>query len=231
MEHRGTGVVYLLNRIMWECAQHMAVDRLLMAVHPNAMDLYAATMLFEQVGPVRHYPGLNTNALAVAMMQDVTTSRRRFVRDFGHMPNVFGNSNYLYNEMPAPQIALDETVACSEAHSRRAELGATLVRARWDLFRSLPRECLAHLRVALPDVYWPSNRALIEASYRLGWARTSRHSVVRTERYVDMTWRPAAALLTQSTFALCASRRCWWRRRDECGRHCGSIPEHENGCL
>jgi hypothetical protein len=153
-EHRRTGLVFLLNRIMFECAARLGIDRLVIAVHPDAEDLYAATMLFERFAGERCYPGLNRSARAVALTLDLTTAEQQLARAFGGLGPCNANTHHLYFVRPCPQIDLPTCLTDRSAREQRLDACAALVRARRDVFRSLPSHQLAHLRKVLPNVLW-----------------------------------------------------------------------------
>jgi hypothetical protein len=153
-EHRGTGLVFLLNRIMFECAARLAIDRLVIAVHPDAEDLYAATMLFERFAGERCYPGLNRSARAVALTLDLTTAEAQLASAFAALGPSNANTHHLYFVRSCPQIVLPSCLADRAAREQRLEACAALVRARRDVFRTIPPNQLAHLRKVLPNVLW-----------------------------------------------------------------------------
>jgi hypothetical protein len=109
--HRGAGVVYLLNRIMADTARLLGVDDLVIAVHPGAEDLYRAALLFGRIGDLKHYPGLERSALAVALRLDLKDSRQRYSEVFGRQGRDCANPHWLYFERQNPQIAGMETCA------------------------------------------------------------------------------------------------------------------------
>jgi hypothetical protein len=156
-EHRRIGLVFLLNCIMFHCAKRLGVERLVIAVHPDAEDLYATTMLFERFGPRRAYPGLNKSALAVALTLDLNTAEERLARTFGALGPSTANTHHLYFVRACPQISLPEGAFSDPgAAERRRDACAALVRARLDVFRALPRGQISYLRGVLPGVLWPS---------------------------------------------------------------------------
>ncbi len=151
-EYRGVGLVFLLNRIMFECAARLGVERLVIAVHPEAEDIYAASMLFERFGEVRHYPGLNRSALAVALTLDLTTAEECLARAFGYLGPTTGNTHHMYFVRPCHEITLcGDAVSDETGNEKRAAIGEALVGARPDAFRGLSRAELAYLSWILPD--------------------------------------------------------------------------------
>lgn len=151
---RRTGVSYLLNRIMVTAAIAMRLDRLVIAVHPDAQELYRCASLFESLGPERQYVGLNRSARAVALSLPLDGLHARLAARFGHMGPVAQNPAHLHFEMPCPTIALPPgELGPSEA---RCDAYAVLARARMDLFRTLTGKKLAFLKRSLPGVLWPS---------------------------------------------------------------------------
>lgn len=127
-EYRGSGLVLWLNRIMMKATVALGVDRLVIAVHPNAGELYREALLFSEVGPERAYPGLNKSARAIALsleMRDVTGKFQRAFASYG--PNAC-NMHTIY-AAALPQI--QEPDALKSLH--RLSARRALRRARPDV--------------------------------------------------------------------------------------------------
>lgn len=106
-EYRHTGVSFLLSKLMITTAREaLGVDDLLIAVHPNAAELYEATLLFVRTGPVRCYPGLNEKALAVMLRLDLAHMKADFQKEWGHLPKDTRNPLYMYIERSDPQLQI-----------------------------------------------------------------------------------------------------------------------------
>lgn len=109
---RGNGMSFLLYKTMFLTAwKLLGVDDLVMAVHPDAADLYAATLTFERIGPVREYPALDRSALAVAMRLDLRTFEQKTKDAWGALPKTPANPHWLYFERNDPQITLPTSQA------------------------------------------------------------------------------------------------------------------------
>lgn len=110
---RGTGMSFLLYKAMFRAATTLlGVDDLVIAVHPDAADLYKATLRFEQIGPVRKYPALDRSAMAVALRLDLRVAESVFRERWAALPKTPANPYWLYCERVDPQIQLpsDPTV-------------------------------------------------------------------------------------------------------------------------
>jgi ribosomal protein S18 acetylase RimI-like enzyme len=145
---RKKGIACLLYRLMYETACERGIERALAAVHPNAEDIYRATLLFERFGEERAYPGLNRSARAVALDLDLRGIEPRFRDAFGHLPQTTENPHYVYITSDRPELRRGARLE-PEAH---LEMVKPLVAARRDVFQSLPWEVRADLRSVLPSV-------------------------------------------------------------------------------
>lgn len=154
--HRGTGVVHLINRAAQQTTERMGIRGLVIAVHPDAQDVYEAMLLFERVGGYRTYPGLNRAAAAVLLVTDPTTLRTQMKARFGSRPAIASNPLHLYFGMEVRGIAPVQSEG-PRAGAALVDARASLARARMDVFRMLPPDVLAHLRRAQPNVLWPSH--------------------------------------------------------------------------
>ncbi len=109
---RGTGIPFLLYKAMWLAARRLlGVDDLVIAVHPDAADLYCATLQFERIGPVRDYPSLTRSASAVALRLKLRESEEKFKETWGQLPPTPSNPYWLYVQRVDPQISLPKEVA------------------------------------------------------------------------------------------------------------------------
>jgi len=98
---------FLLYKTMFLAASRLlGVDDLVIAVHPDAADLYSATLRFEQIGPVRRYPALDRSALSVALRLDLRRAESVFLKHWGQLPKTPANTHWLYIERVDPQISL-----------------------------------------------------------------------------------------------------------------------------
>ncbi len=128
---RGTGVPFLLYKAMWLAARGLLnVDDLVIAVHPDAADLYCATLQFERIGPVRHYPSLTRSASAVALRLKLRESEQAFKQKWGGLPQTPSNPYWLYVQRIDPQISLptEATKIGSEELHRKAILKLAALR-------------------------------------------------------------------------------------------------------
>lgn len=105
--------------------------------------------LFEE----RAYAGLDAPALAMTLpLADI---RRRYHAEFSHLGSTPANAEYLYYDLPCPNLELPSRATARHCEARTDAHGA-LVRARMDMFRDLPAVQLEYLKRALPGVLWPS---------------------------------------------------------------------------
>lgn len=149
-EHRSRGVVHLLYRYVFEVARAHGVNRLVIAVHPDAEAVYRAPLLFERFGPVRSYAGLNrtARALPLALLLDGLEDRLSAV--FGDEPHL-GNPHHVYTTGKFEQLA---PIARLTGTEHRA-IAAALVDARRDVFEELAASVLVTMRRAVPGVRLP----------------------------------------------------------------------------
>ena len=104
---RGTGIPFLLYKTMWLAARRLLnIDDLVIAVHPDAADLYCATLQFERIGPVRDYPSLTRSAAAVALRLRLKESEEAFKKKWSSLAKTPANPYWLYVERVDPQISL-----------------------------------------------------------------------------------------------------------------------------
>ncbi len=105
--HRGLGVAFLLNKLMWMTAtQRLGIRSLAIAVHPKAACLYHATLRFSKLGSTKRYPGLEKSALAVALHLDLDQAEAVLARDFGAMGLAPHSPYFLYCVRQDPQLEL-----------------------------------------------------------------------------------------------------------------------------
>lgn len=111
-DKRGSGIAFLLYKAMFlTAARLLGVDDLVIAVHPDAADLYIANLQFERIGPVRQYPKLERSACAVAMRLNLNDLGARYAAAWGQLPNTAANPHWLYFERHDPQISLPPDAA------------------------------------------------------------------------------------------------------------------------
>jgi hypothetical protein len=148
--HRRTGLVHLVNKLMMRVAREcLAVDDLVIAVHPRAEDFYRGALLFERVGAPRVYPGLTAQALAVALKLDLATLRARYLRAYGPAPASAANAYHFYFVATHPQLVMPR--------------GAPSIERRLPARRAAARELLARRRESLESTT-PDARAFLAAA-------------------------------------------------------------------
>lgn len=108
-EYRGLGVTYLLNKAMQLCAARLlGVQDLMIAVHPDAADLYEATLCFDRIGGVKQYPSLNRSAPAAPLRLRLAELPTIYFERFGHLPANAQNPHHLYVERVDANIVLPD---------------------------------------------------------------------------------------------------------------------------
>ena len=148
--HRGLGVAFLLNKLMWLTAsQRLGVRSLAISVHPRAACLYQATLRFVQLGGTKRYPGLD--AAAVALHLDLDEAEAVLARDFGAMGLDPRSPYYLYCvrrdaqlEMPS-QLLIDQQLA-----EVRSQTAVRLDSLRPDCLQALDNPQRRLLRGVIP---------------------------------------------------------------------------------
>lgn len=148
-EHRGVGVVHLLNRAMFEVARAVGVDDLVMAVSDWAADLYETTLCFERMGDVRPYPGLVRSVPAAAMRLSLAEAPARFR---AQAPETYA----VYVQRPWSEVSLPAGLAVNARPAGTLDGVRALVSARRDVFHSLERAQTLALRRIVPEIYWPT---------------------------------------------------------------------------
>jgi hypothetical protein len=148
---RHSGLVHLLNKVMFRVArERCGVDDLVIAVHPRAQDLYRAALLFERIGDVRSYAGLNASALAVALRLDLRTFRARALAAFGPRPATVANAYHFYFERADAAIRMPRDAPSIERRMpARCDASTALLAQRGDAIAALSREHREYLRAAL----------------------------------------------------------------------------------
>jgi hypothetical protein len=122
---RRKGIAFLLNKLMWRCARDLlAVDGLVIAVHPAVRELYRATLLFRTVGEERSYPGLNRCAIAVALHLDLRLSVWNLKRRWGGLGPHPHNPFHLYVERQHPQLRMPRREDLDAAASTQRRIAA-----------------------------------------------------------------------------------------------------------
>lgn len=130
-EFRHSGIVFWLNRIMTHTALARGVDRIVIAVHPNAQDFYREALLFQREGPERSYPGLNKSARAIALTLPLGTIESDYSKEFDHLGPCPQNARWLYFEADIPQI--QQPTNLDPFASDRRFLRKVITRARPDV--------------------------------------------------------------------------------------------------
>lgn len=156
-EFRRTGIACLLNLFMFRTARAIGTEKLVVAVHPNAEELYRACLLFERFGRERSYPGLTRSARAVGLALDVPSAEARFREAFRHRPKTTANPHYFYFESSRPELTLPRTWALRR-HGDRAGIARELGRLRPDLLAELQDDVRLHLRLSVPRSQMPTEQ-------------------------------------------------------------------------
>lgn len=160
-ECRGTGVGFLLNKAMFQMAELLGVEDLVIAVHPKAEELYTATLCFERLGEEKAYPTLNQSALAVALWQR-GGCRRALLRAFGHLPPTFANPHHLYWERVDPNIRLpSSTQFLSQLTRVHRQAAMKLAALRPDIVTELADPDFEKLRREMSPVPAPRRLRLL----------------------------------------------------------------------
>jgi hypothetical protein len=147
---RKRGIVCLLNRLMFEVARDMGVDKLVAAVHPIVQEIYRASLLFTLFGEEKIYPGLNSQARAVGLVLDVQGAKERYRKAFGHLPRTNSNPYFLYVESKRPEIVSPPRGDLSK-HGDRRGISRALLRARPDVMNELTPAALEYLHALLHE--------------------------------------------------------------------------------
>ncbi len=168
---RAQGLAMLIYKAMWlTAAQLLDVQDLVIAVHPDAEQMYRAPLLFERMAnEVRSYGGLRATALAVALRLNLETAPDLMRQAFAEEKGGRFNSRRYFLDQTHPQIRLPANRAELEAlratHTgsalRLASLRPdTLVGLDESAFASLQRAMAAPSPFCLPEGAW----SLIEAT-------------------------------------------------------------------
>lgn len=176
-EFRHSGVSFLLNKLMYRTASEaLGVDDLLIAVHPDAEDVYEAALGFRAFGSVRRYPGLSRKALAVALRLDLRSVKEDWRAAWGHLGPTTSNPFHIYFEREDPQIRVPANRAFVwESWPRRLEGIAELFAKRPDALKGLPKGQFDDLRAMI------AAKGVVTATFREGPARAA------TTRRPDLT--------------------------------------------
>lgn len=152
--HRGTGCMYLLSRIMNDYALRAGCDDLVIAVHPDVADYYRANMLFEQIGAVKTYPGLEKSALAIAMRLDKRTFEDRLLARFAWRHHDASNPWWLwFGRMNAQITPADFTdIGLQRQLSNRRRAAVHLAALRPDVLVDLDGDDRTHLASIVPEL-------------------------------------------------------------------------------
>lgn len=150
-EYRGSGLVFYLYRIMLHSALRSGLDYIVMRSQPKGALLYEELMACDQLGEMRPDPTLNNKAF-IALALNIKTCEGRFYERFAELAAHESTPHYFFFKKPLPQVEMPEDYSISAA---RLEASAALVRARFDLFRTLPRDERHYYRHVLPNIIWP----------------------------------------------------------------------------
>lgn len=131
-DFRHTGLVFLLNKIMVRTAIDSGVDRLVIAVHPDAAVIYEDTLCFERFGPDKVYPGLESGRskpVACALASPPLSALAEVYRErFGHLGKKTSNAHYFYFDSENSQIRYPTNFNPRSDSFRRARRALVAVR-------------------------------------------------------------------------------------------------------
>jgi len=131
---RRTGMAFLLYKAAYLLARDGGVDDLLIAVQPDAADLYRALLCFEPLGPpVANYPGVEGPVRCTPMRLRLRESIELFRARFDHLPHTWGNPLYLYVERQDPGITLPAASQWQAYARRRLAASTQLITTRPDV--------------------------------------------------------------------------------------------------
>lgn len=110
-----------LNQIMYQYARYARVDDLCIAVNPKHVPFYRDILLFEELGPERHYPRVDAPAVALRMdMRKIAETAKEAYDDQDFEGNLFAYFHRMTSESPYdPSIALQRGAADSSCDPER----------------------------------------------------------------------------------------------------------------
>jgi hypothetical protein len=152
--HRGRGVTYLLNKMIFGCALGLG-DDLVIGVHPRATDYYRATLNFRQAGPVRDYPGLRD--APCTLLHFATRWTWRAAKGCVHPPerDCQYRLAHLWRLRTDTEIDWPSDVALLTSARMRRRTAARLSALRPDTIEQLPAKTAGALAQVLPGVQLP----------------------------------------------------------------------------
>ena len=150
-EYRGTGLVFYLYRAMVQAAIRANIDRVVISALAKGMLIYEELLVCDRIGEMRPHPAFS-NALSGALELKVKTCEGRVLERFNGLARYERTPHYFFFGKDVPQIQLPDDFTVS---AERLEASAALVRARFELFRTLPRDERHYLRHVMPNVIWP----------------------------------------------------------------------------
>ena len=152
---RRRGITVLLNKLMWRCAvEIMGVDDLLIAVHPEAEDVYHGVLGFHSIGAVGAYPGLQKRAPALSMHLDLRTMPDDWREQFGTKVSV-SNPYHVFFRMEHEQIRMPAPNFPELARTARLAAARVLARACPDAVTQLAPPARRYLSSLLPGSILP----------------------------------------------------------------------------
>lgn len=125
---RGQGLVHLLTKAMFDHARVSGVDDLVISVHPDVEDLYRATLLFQRMGRVKIYPGLERSALAAPLRLNLHTAAARMHKAYAGKQKF--NLYRFYCTEKRPEITLPPGPPSAAEYRQRTRAGAHLLASR-----------------------------------------------------------------------------------------------------
>lgn len=149
--YRRRGITVLLNKLMWRCAAELLrVDDLLIAIHPEAEDIYRGVLAFHRIGPRRAYPGLNKSAIGVLMRLALPTAVALHRKTFGTRKSL-SNPYHVFTQLQHDQILMPAGPDFLERiRLPRLSAALSLARARPDAFADLTPQARSYLSSVLP---------------------------------------------------------------------------------
>lgn len=151
-EYRGTGLIFYLYRAMLHTAARANFDRMLMSAQPKGMLIYEELMVCERFGELAHHPSFNNDHPSGALQLNLKTCEGRAYERFDGLAPYERTPHHIFFGKKVPQIELPEDTSVSP---ERLEASAALIKSRFELFRTLPRDERHYFRHVVPNVIWP----------------------------------------------------------------------------
>ncbi|HEU4406205.1 MAG TPA: hypothetical protein VFS43_13150 [Polyangiaceae bacterium] len=151
-EYRGTGLIFYLYRAMMHTALRANFDRMVMSAQPKGMLIYEELLCCERFGELAYHPSFTNAQPSGALQLNLKTCEGRGYERFDGLAPYERTPHYIFYGKKVPQIELPEDLTVS---AERLEASAALIKARFDLFRTLPRDERHYFRHVVPNVLWP----------------------------------------------------------------------------